>query len=99
MSKLILPTALLACTGCGTVVNLATPAREGKVYGGVRTDIQAIEKLVEGGDASGGPLSSPGSGAGALFALAFVALPVLDLPLSVVGDTLTLPLTRWLDGR
>ena len=99
MRTLTLVFLLLTGTGCGTVVNLATPAREGKVYGGVKYDTDLIEKLVDGGATGSGLLSSPAGGAGAAFAVLFLAFPFVDLALSAVGDTLTLPLTRWLDSR
>ena len=94
--RTLIATALLACTGCGTVVNLATPLQDKKVYGGVRNDIDLIEKFTEGESVLG---STPGNEVAVMFALAIVVLPFLDLPLSAVGDTLSLPLTRWLDNR
>jgi uncharacterized protein YceK len=96
----LLPLALLfACTGCGTVCNLVVPGREDKVYGGVRFDVEQIQKLVEGAPASDGVLSPGAGNLGGLLAAAFVLGPFLDLPLSAVGDTVTLPITRWLDDR
>ena len=99
MTRFLPLVLLVACTGCGTVVNLVTPVQEGKVYGGVKTDVDLIQKLFDGSTASTGPLASPSQGVGSLFAVACVVLPFMDLPLSLLGDTLTLPLTRWLDDR
>ncbi len=90
--RTFLAVALLASTGCGTVVNLVTPAHEGKVYGGVRNDLDLIEKIFEGQPSD----TNPG-GAAVMLMLAVIALPFLDLPLSAIGDTLTLPITRRLD--
>jgi uncharacterized protein YceK len=94
----ILVTSLLA-SGCGTVVNLVRPNDEPKAFGGIRFDIEQIDKLVSDGPAdANGPLTSSGTGA-ALGALIFLAAPFADLPLSLLGDTLTYPLARWLDSR
>ena len=60
------------------------------MYGGVKYDTDLIEKLVDGGATGSGLLSSPAGGAGAAFAVLFLAFPFVDLALSAVGDTLTL---------
>ena len=98
MHKLIL-FAAMACTGCGTVVNLATPMREGKVYGGVKNDLDFIEHIVNGSTGDSGLLSSASGAPGAAFAAVFIIFPFVDLGLSALGDTLTLPITTWLDSR
>ena len=85
--------AALTCTGCGTTVNFAT--RENKVYGGVRNDLDVIEGLFEG---TPDPNMHLG-GVEVLFALAVVSLPALDLPFSLLADTLTLPITSRADRR
>jgi len=90
--------AALACAGCGTTVNLAT--RENKVYGGVRNDLDVIEGLFEGTPDPNVHLG----GVEVLFALFVVSLPALDLPFSLLADTLTstdansgCPLCRFLE--
>ncbi|MBN9521340.1 YceK/YidQ family lipoprotein [bacterium] len=85
--------------GCGTVASLAQPDDSGRVYGGVRRDLDWAMKVIDGPADSNGPLmNSGGDGrAGALFAAVLILGPVLDVPLSLVGDTVTLPLARWLD--
>ena len=50
-------------TGCSTLVNLSTPAHEGKVYTGVKNDTDLIERLIDGGSTESGLLSSPCGGA------------------------------------
>jgi uncharacterized protein YceK len=90
-AALVLITGLLS--GCGTVANLSTGAREGwknvQIYGGVRRDVQsagdwfthswvAPEKLEFMQD---------------IGAIVGVGLVGIDMPLSAVGDTLTLPVT------
>ena len=69
---------LVVCSfsGCGTIVNLVQ-SRGPRVYGGVRLEAAAIGE-------KGYPFSAVIGG---------LALPlaVLDMPLSLVGDTVTLP--------
>ena len=89
--------AVVSCSGCGTVYNLVRPSQERKTFGGVQTDLEVIEKLVDGAPASAGPLSSSGEGTAAALALVVLFAPFADLPLSAVGDALTFPLARWLD--
>jgi uncharacterized protein YceK len=83
--------------GCGTVASLCRPDDAGRVYGGVRKDLDWATKLVDGPADPSGPLKESGTGAALLGAFLIVA-PVLDFPLSLVGDTLTLPLARLLDA-
>lgn len=70
---------LVACalTGCGTVGNLRQP-REAQVYGGVGIAIEDFRTAREGETV-----------------LPWLVWPlrVLDVPLSAIGDTLTLPVT------
>jgi uncharacterized protein YceK len=89
--------ALAACvvwlSGCGTMLNL--PAQTGlvvldttppeQVYGGVKRD---AESLASGSDTSSGV--SLGSLVEGVCRTCFL---LLDLPLSAVADTLTLPIT------
>jgi uncharacterized protein YceK len=80
---LALGTLALALTGCGTVMNLYLPPEQGgsqlfRVYGGVADTAKAIRLNAEK--------------EGATAKLVTAAL-VLDVPLSAIGDTLTLPIT------
>jgi hypothetical protein len=83
---------LLALCGCGTICNFATapfpmaniPNRPA-VYGGVELD--AAMMLA----------AHPGTTSKTTVFIA--AILIADTPLSFVGDTLTLPLTLWLDKR
>ena len=93
MVRVTLLAAAAACAlgGCGTLSNVG-PGDCGahspkKVYGGVREDAAAV---VEYGQKVGGA-SNPGEAAStAALGLYFLAV---DMPLSAVGDTLTLPWT------
>ncbi len=92
--------AALLAAGCGTVASLAAPDDSGRVYGGVRRDIHWATKVFDGPADPNGPLTNSGGDgkAGALFAAVFIVGPVLDVPFSLLGDTITLPLARWLDA-
>lgn len=81
--------ALLPFLGCGTICNLSAPSGESypreyeprnEVYGGVRADV------VDGWKSMIHP-REPGT-----FVVG-VASIVLDAPLSLIGDTVTLPTT------
>lgn len=79
--------------GCGTVANLQTGARQGwknaYIYGGVRRDIQSEKVWIAHSWTWGKNLDviqDIGSAVGVL-------LVGIDVPISAVGDTLTLPLT------
>jgi uncharacterized protein YceK len=82
--------AICLAAGCGTVKNLEgtdayIPTR--RVYGGVRYDAQVAITML--GDTSGGH----GGLTGRLIQLTLSPYVLLvDLPLSAIGDTLTLPL-------
>jgi uncharacterized protein YceK len=91
ISRVILGTALLlAMSGCGTVCNLVwfnESEGGGRVYGGVRTSAQVIydtanQALCGAGDEKVHPHSARTA-----------CILLLDLPLTVVGDTATLPIT------
>jgi uncharacterized protein YceK len=74
--------------GCGTAANTLwlAPFEGGqRVYGGVRTDMEIVRQSITGEPESKG--QSPRDRC-----ITAVALAV-DLPLSAVGDTLTLPYT------
>jgi uncharacterized protein YceK len=75
---------LTAVTGCGTVMNVVD--REPTVYGGTRTDVALIRREKTWSETEAPLPLVTGSAA----VMAFV-----DLPFSLVGDTLTLPLTAF----
>ena len=80
LSLVLLAGALiLAGSGCGTVLNFFNGESRGPehVYGGVQMDCQLAAEHLKDRPAQSIPL--------VLFAL-------LDLPLSLLGDTLTLPI-------
>jgi len=96
--------ALLACGpgGCGTIVNLsASPGKE--IYGGVKQDaLSGSDHLAEAFSRSTCPTFSPvperpSPGKEALIksfcAGCGVCMWAVDLPISAVADTLTLPVT------
>ncbi len=68
--------------GCGTLSNVTDQAPAVRAYGGVQRDWEVLKMAQE--DDSG-------------IMWAFVPSLVVDLPLSVVGDTLTLPYTALRD--
>ncbi len=85
--------AVLFLCGCGTIANLETGARQGwknaLVYGGVRRDVQSAGNWIDHSWTSGENLDivqDVGTVVG-------VGLVGIDVPLSAVGDTLTLPIT------
>ncbi len=89
----------LLLAGCGTLRNLdfgscCSGERPGshRVFGGVRGDLESAGATV--GNAAGGPGSfAERAGLVALAVAVTVPVTAIDLPLSAVGDTLTLPLT------
>jgi uncharacterized protein YceK len=79
--------AAAALAGCGTTLNLDG---ESRVYGGVVQDFQiAKDHLAKVGN----PGKSGTQDGSACWNLTASALALIDVPLSVVGDTLSLPLT------
>jgi uncharacterized protein YceK len=96
MTKLIgtafLAAAVVSLSGCGTMSNaLLTPEEGGgKIYGGVRMDVEAGPKYIQEGFTPDNEIPRPASQAPCSLALG-TYLMLVDLPLSVVGDTLTLP--------
>lgn len=91
--KMALCIAVLLLCGCGTVANLSIGARQGwknaYIYGGVRRDIKSESDWIDHSWTSGKNLDviqDIGSVVG-------VALVGIDIPLSAIGDTLTLPIT------
>ncbi|HWY88386.1 MAG TPA: YceK/YidQ family lipoprotein [Gemmataceae bacterium] len=88
--------------GCGTICNLAGgiahPDSEPRVFGGFIKDVEIIESAVS--KPSQQYLQNQGAGEGAGYAVvAIVALASVDPVLSLVADTLTLPITIPLQER
>lgn len=85
--------AVLFLCGCGTIANLQTGGRQGWknaiIYGGVRRDVESAGKWIDHSWTSGENLDifqDIGTVVG-------VGLVGIDIPLSAIGDTLTLPVT------
>jgi uncharacterized protein YceK len=81
--------------GCGTVLNLAS--KDPEIYGGPQKDLQFMMTPRNGGATQAvavWPLPSGSAFAGAPAWL--FPLVLADIPLSIVGDTLTLPLAIYL---
>ncbi len=85
--------AVLFLCGCGTIANLETGARQGwnnaVVYGGVRRDVQSAGKWIDHSWTSGDNLDVVQD----IGTVVGVGLVGIDIPLSAIGDTLTLPVT------
>jgi uncharacterized protein YceK len=74
----------LAANGCGTFCNtlwLSEGEGGGRIYGGVRVDGELVHGCLEDKDDTSGRRALK------------MAVAVTDIPLSVVADTLTLPVT------
>ena len=102
LAFLLIAGVAIAQTGCGTTCNLAGgilhPESEPRVYGGVIRDVEILDTAI-----SGDPPNSPiieGNGTGAAVTMAaIVSVAVADPVLSLVADTLTLPVTIPLQER
>lgn len=92
---LTFPVVFLASllSGGGTVVNFVQQDHD-KTFGGVQQDMDFIDQLVN----ADSPIMSTGSG-GSPWMVVLVVAPFVDLPLSILGDTLTFPIARWLDDQ
>jgi uncharacterized protein YceK len=77
---------LCALSGCGTMENLSG---SGGVYGGVRDDASIIAGCLTPGDKETGNAAAD---------LVVATLLLVDLPLSLIGDTVTLPLSLLFGG-
>jgi uncharacterized protein YceK len=92
LTAFLMPTLALCLTGCGTVSNFVfTPPASGEpmgydVYGGVQEDVVCIERSA----AAVREAKTAGQG---LRECSDLILWAVDLPLSAIGDTVTLPLT------
>ncbi len=87
----LLITIVLTATGCGTCSNLENNRQ---AYGGVQRDQVAISQFYQEGfgpKLAGEDLRDISILMGSLY--------LVDLPLSAVGDTLTLPITAWPRGE
>ncbi len=90
MNTLPLPViAVVLLGGCGTVSNLSLPPQAGgrQPYGGVVKDIDLVRQNIE--EAKQAPSTGESVGDGVEAAL----VAAVDIPLCVMADTLTLPLT------
>jgi uncharacterized protein YceK len=85
--------AVLFVCGCGTIANLETGPRQGwnnvLIYGGVRRDVQSAGKWIDHSWTWGDNLDVIQD----LGTVVGVGLVGIDVPLSAIGDTLTLPVT------
>jgi uncharacterized protein YceK len=85
--------AVLFLCGCGTIANLETGARQGwknaVIYGGVRRDVQSAGKWIDHSWTWGDNLEVVQD----IGTVVGVGLVGIDIPLSAIGDTLTLPVT------
>jgi uncharacterized protein YceK len=87
VSVLVFVSIVLPCAGCGTVENLqeTVPTKNSTdvpwktIYGGVRSDCTYF----------GWPVDPDSS----LLTMTYCFTRILDIPFSVVGDTITLPYT------
>jgi uncharacterized protein YceK len=97
MSRALLAAAALfaapVLSGCGTFANLSLGARQGwknaLIYGGVRRDVQSAGNWIDHSWTWGPNLDIQQD----LGTVVGVGLVGLDVPLSAIGDTLTLPIT------
>jgi uncharacterized protein YceK len=95
----------LSSSGCGTVCNLAGgvvhPDSEPRIYGGFIRDFEIIDKAVSKPDEHLlSPRGNPPSGQGGAYAMtAILAIAAVDPVVSLVADTLTLPITIPLQNR
>ena len=84
--------AICAISGCGTAINLACPVtaagHPAQVYGGVKHDVEVCQSCKN----ESMFLSGMGNSS-AWFSELAAYLVALDVPLSAVADTLTLPIT------
>src|SRR5260370_727692 len=91
ITLLLLMVALSAATGCGTMMNLDTSSAAfgmiptQRVYGGIQSDVELADRNFQ--------MASEGGGEGVARGVVGAYLLLVDLPLSLVGDTLTLPVT------
>jgi uncharacterized protein YceK len=104
--SLVVILVALSSSGCGTVCNLAGgvlhPDSEPRIYGGVIRDFEIIDKVVSKPEPLLHPQadSSLGNGQGAAYLLAaIIGVAAVEPVVSLVADTLTLPITIPLQNR
>jgi hypothetical protein len=89
--------AAISSTGCGTTCNLAGgfkhPDDEPKIYGGVQRDLDFVAQLSPDKPLMGNP-SNANKGV-----LIIIPLLIAEGVLTCVGDTVTLPITIYLQER
>jgi len=85
--------AVLFVCGCGTIANLETGARQewknATIYGGARRDIHSARQWIDHSWTWGKNLNVIQD----IGTVVGVVLVGIDVPLSAVGDTVTLPVT------
>jgi uncharacterized protein YceK len=89
MRRAVFVLVAVALAGCGTIANVGGGRwRTSKIYGGVLRDVKSTEDWIAdySAEPKTGIMRDVGVGVG-------VGLIAIDLPLSAVGDTLTLPIT------
>jgi uncharacterized protein YceK len=87
--------AVLSASGCGTVCNLASG--DPQIYGGPQADIMmALTPAHGAGDTPPSPAREGDATAEGFNGSWPFLLVLADIPLSLVGDTMTLPLTVYL---
>jgi uncharacterized protein YceK len=104
-ASLIVVIATISLSGCGTVCNLGGgfvhPDSEPRVYGGFMRDVVILygarnDSLGIGSD---GRIPAGSEKGTAIMMAAIIAVATVDPLLSLVGDTLTLPITIPLQNR
>jgi uncharacterized protein YceK len=98
MSRLtasLIALCLAACAGgCGTILNLKDS--EPMAYGGLKKDAEWLECWT-------GPVApivhNPQTVGETKANWIVLGLSLLDVPLTATGDTITLPITLWLENR
>jgi hypothetical protein len=97
MKRMLVVVVAFALSGCGTVCNLAGgwshPDSEPRIYGGVQKDIEWYGQTK---DSQAVPTLAPRDGR---FALVVVGIIAMEPALTFLADTLTLPLTIYLQER
>lgn len=93
---LVLLSCLAAVSGCGTVGNVYGPQEYPHVYGGVEMDCLALQGTWSTSGSGGLKATQSAEEFGvAIFATSLVAI---DFPLSLVGDTISLPYVLMRSG-
>jgi hypothetical protein len=92
----ILVLATIPATGCGTICNLAggikDPENEPRIYGGIQKDLEVANDLALPHLSQGGPSA-------AIVPVVVLGAAATEGSLSLAGDTLTLPITVYLQEK